>query len=266
MRADMAKVLVERPRKRCRFVRGLCGKGYNTRVRQALESDDGGPCHEPTMRRYNGRGDKYFNEHLGPLRRFLDHNVGRPWDKVYSEICRHVDRGNVVQKHILTHLFEYVVTQVELIDGEPYRPPHERSYWSRGGPLRGPNRWYVCPQSGLLKRAKAGSLKRLGRWNEPPPQPQRPIGWIDGKQCVCRARTGDWLLVRVVPWVPLNEQPGLRRVSSHDVLLNDGDPNRVWRFYGRRVYAVQVRKLGRRELERMPVTIPPELKAPNVVR
>ena len=64
---------------------------------------------------------KFFNEHLSPLRRFLDSNVGRPWDKVYSEICRHVDRGNVVQKHILTHLFDYVVVDTVLIDGEPCR-------------------------------------------------------------------------------------------------------------------------------------------------
>src|SRR5207244_2148033 len=99
------------------------------------------------MRRYSGRGDKYFNEHLGPLRRFLHSNVGRPWDKVYSEICQHVDRGNVVQKHILTHLFEYVIVDVEMIDGEPYRKARSRSAY-HSNPLRGPNQWYVCPKSG----------------------------------------------------------------------------------------------------------------------
>jgi hypothetical protein len=265
MRADMAKVLVERPRKRCRFVRGLCGKGYNTRVRKALESDDGGPRYEPSMRRYNHSPDKYFNEHLGPLRRFLDANVGRPWAKVYSEICRHVDRGNVVQKHILTHLFEYVVVDPEVIDGEVYRRPHER--WGfRERPLRGPNCWYVCPKSGLLKRAKAERRKRRRGWCEPPPQPEQLIGWVDGERCVCRFASGGWLLVRVVRWVPAAEQLGPKRVAPRDVLLKDDDLNRVWRFYGRRVYAVEVRPLRADELNALPVTLPPTLTTPNVVR
>lgn len=268
MRADMAKVLVERPRKRCRFVRGLCGKGYTTHARQALESDDGGPRHEPTMRRYNHSPDKHFNEHLGPLRRFLDSNVGRRWDAVYAEICRHVDRGNVVQKHILTHLFEYVVVSPVLLDGEVYRPQHER--WGfRGGPLRGPNCWYVCPKSGLLKRAKAEPRKvRRQRWwgLARPALPERPVGWVDGERCVCRFTGGGWLLVRVAKWVPADEQPGRTRVAPQDVLLQESDPTRVWRYYGWRVYAVQVRPLKMSELKELPVTLPPKLKSPNVVR
>ena len=269
MRADMAKVLVERPRVRCRFVRGLCGKGYTTRARKAMAADDGGPCHEPTMRRYNHSPDKYFNEHLGPLRRFLDSNVGRRWDAVYAEICRHVDRGNVVQKHILTHLFEYVVVNPQVIAGEPYRRPHEWRYSFRGGPLRGPNCWYVCPKSGLLKRAKAEprKVRRQRRWGlARPAQPERPVGWVDGERCVCRFAGGGWLLVRVAKWVPADEQPGPKRIAPQDVLLQESDPNRVWRFYGRRVYAVEVRPLRAGELEALPVTLPPKLKSPNVVR
>src|SRR5687767_836238 len=112
MREDMGKVLVERPRlgrKRAKWSK----KGYRTRERNELRTGD-------TTRREGikarGGDTKEFNEHLGPLRRFLDANVGRPWDKVYSEICQHIDRGNVVQKHVLTHLFDYVVTTVVLID------------------------------------------------------------------------------------------------------------------------------------------------------
>jgi hypothetical protein len=268
MRADMAKVLVERPRKRYRFVPGLCGKGYKTQLRKAMASEDGSPCHEPTMRRYNHSPSKYFNEHLGPLRRFLDANVGRPWAKVYSEICRHVDRGNVVQKHILTHLFEYVVVNPQVIDGEVYRRPHERRYWFGGEPLRGPNCWYVCPKSGLLKRAKAVLRKNLRRrrWGEPPPQPERPIGWVDAERCVCRFPGGGWLLVRVARWVPVDEQMGPSRVAPSDTLLRDNDPNRVWRFYGRRVFAVEFRPLRADELEALPVTLPPKLMSPNIVR
>ena len=38
----------------------------------------------------------------------------------------HVDPGNLVQKHVLTHLYEYVVTEVEEIAVEtPYGPPSD---------------------------------------------------------------------------------------------------------------------------------------------
>ena len=268
MREDMAKVLVERPRVRSRFVPGLCGKGYKTRLRKAMASDDGPPSREPIMRMYNNSPDKHFNEHLGPLRRFLNTHVGRPWANVYSEICRHVDRGNVVQKHILTHLFQYVAVQVEMIDGEPHRLPHER--WGfRGGPLRGPNQWYVCPKTGLLKRAKAEARerRRQRRWGlARSPQPEPLVGWVDGERCVCRFPGGEWLLVRVARWVPADERPDAKRAAPTDVLLREDDANRVWRYYGRRVYAVEVRRLRADELERLPVTLPPTLKAPNVVR
>lgn len=264
MRADMGKVLVERPRKRCRFVRGLCGKGYNTRVRREMASEDGSPKHEGTMRRYGGRGDKYFNEHLGPLRRFLHANVGRPWDKVYSEICRHVDRGNVVQKHILTHLFEYVTVDVEMVDGEPHARPHTR--WGyRGEPLRGRYCWYVCPKSGLLKRAPGEAKRVLRRWCDPPPYPEPPVGWVSERECVVRTPEG-WQLVTVVKWVPADEQSGRKRATPRDVLLQDDDMNRVWRYYGKKVYAVAVRTLRQAELKDLPITLPGKLKAPNVVR
>jgi hypothetical protein len=267
MRADMAKVLVERPRVGSRHLHGKSGKGYKSRVQREMASDDGGLVREGITRMYKGEL-KSFNEHLGPLRRFLDSNVGRPWDKVYADICRHVDRGNVVQKHILTHLFEYVVVSPVLRDGEVYRPPHER--WGfRGGPLRGPNCWYLCPKSGLLKRAKADprKVRRQRRWGlARPGQPERPIGWVDGERCVCRFSGGGWLLVRVVKWVPADEQPGRTRVTPQDVLLHDSDPNRVWRYYGKRVYAVEVRPLRANELESLPVTLPMAIKSPNVVR
>src|SRR5262245_48863884 len=107
MRADMGKVLVERPRVRAGFVQGRTGRRYAKSVRRGLASEDSSPAREGIKRRYHGGASrmKFFNEHLSPLRRFVDANVGRPWDKVYAEICQHVDRGNVVQKHILTHLF-----------------------------------------------------------------------------------------------------------------------------------------------------------------
>jgi len=36
----------------------------------------------------NHRGGKQFTDVLGPLYRYLLKQVGRPWDKVYSEIAQ----------------------------------------------------------------------------------------------------------------------------------------------------------------------------------
>lgn len=262
MRADMGKVLVERPRKRCRFARGMCGKGYNTRVRREMASEDGSPNHEGTMRRYNGRGDKYFNEQLGPLRKFIETNVGRPWDKVYSEICKHVDRGNVVQKHILTHLFQYVAVHVELIDGELYEKPHQHHY--RSSPLRGPNQWYVCPKSGLLKRAKPEPRRKRRKAGTP----GRLVAWVSASQFVLQNK-GGWHLVTVKP-IPEPSPWGYRQPSAFDVLFRQvvpsWDDGRRGGFYGKKVYAVEVRPLRASELKDLPVTLPTKLTAPNVVR
>src|SRR5262245_48169807 len=160
MRADMGKVLVERPRLGRWRRASRPGKGYLKRVKKCLDSGESPPACEGIKRRY-GHATKSFNEHLGPLRRFLDSNIGRPWDKVYSEISKHVDRGNVVQKPILTHLFDYVVTRTILIDGEPCRGKAGGGRY--GSPLRTSERrdqWYVCPKSGLLRKSRYVPRKR----------------------------------------------------------------------------------------------------------
>jgi hypothetical protein len=44
------------------------------------------PTHEGLRRAQSLRGDrKQMNESLGPLRRYLERQVGRPWNKVYAE-------------------------------------------------------------------------------------------------------------------------------------------------------------------------------------
>jgi hypothetical protein len=250
MRADMAKVLVERPRLGARL--GPV-KGYRKRERKQLVDEDGGPVRE-AMQRRSGR-TKCFNEHLGPLRRFLDAQVGRPWNAVYSEICAHIDRGNVVQKHILTHLFEYVITTVVLIDGVPCHG-EGRQY---GTPIRDSYRrylWYVCPQSGLLKRAHR--RRRLEAQNRrqaqvfPPPSAAIRIN----KSLRCIRFAHGWELVMVAP---LPEKPYPGDMHAMDVVLNKSvltvTAFEAERLYGSAVYAVSRRRLRKTELRQYPIPI-----------
>lgn len=245
MRADMGKVLVERPRLGRGRAANEPGKGYRKRVRKCLDAGDWPPAREGMKRPYVHNA-KSFNEHLGPLRRFLQSNVGRPWDKIYSEICRHVDRGNVVQKHILTHLFEYVVTDVILIDGKPC---HGASGWKYGAPLHETDygqQWYVCPKSGLLRQSRLAPRRRKKS------EPVRRV--VLSRTQMCLYLKGQWQLVTVRPMPVPGQPPGF------DVVLNCSTgsydfPSRAVSIYADRVYAVERRTLSRREALQYPIPI-----------
>jgi hypothetical protein len=125
MREDMARVIVERPRL----------GGGRTRKGRAIAFDDL-PAQEGMRRRYGRFGDrKMLNENLAPLRRYLDRQVGRPWDAVYSEIARHLRPDNAVQQHVRDHLADFVAVT-----------PHPRRYRFWHEPF------HVDPRDGLLKR------------------------------------------------------------------------------------------------------------------
>lgn len=148
MRPDMPKIAVERPRHghKDRYPRGHLASHYGPE----LESH---PVRESmSWRRY---GTKGFSDNLAPLYRFLQSNVGRPWDKVWSELCEHVSWDSTVQRHILGHVFGVVVLHVELRGGVPYASGRGWRYPFHA-PLRGTGRWptlYVCPKSELLRQA-----------------------------------------------------------------------------------------------------------------
>lgn len=244
MRADMGKVLVERPRPGSRDG-SRPRKGYRRLLRKELDEDT--PRTRERMTARSG-GTRWFNEHLAPLRRFINSNVGRPWNKVYAEICEHVDRGNVVQKHILTHLFDYVVTNVALIDGEPCDGNPGYRY---GHPLRESDRrrqWYVCPKSRLLRRSRYVPRERRKSI-------QVPHRVRLNKREMCLKLNGQWELVNLRPLPGVNETRGydvvLRRFVSHYW----GGESEVVQLYGTTVYAVSRRHLSRLELLAMPIPI-----------
>jgi hypothetical protein len=141
MRKDMDKVIVERPRIGSRLPSRK--KGYRKYVqRTGIENL---PSREPMLGRWHGR-ERCLNEHLGPMRRFLRSRVGRPWNKVHQELCEHVSFDNAVQKHVLTHVFDYVHRHVDVRDGQIIACDG----WRRRTALW-PGTMYVCPKTGLLK-------------------------------------------------------------------------------------------------------------------
>jgi hypothetical protein len=144
MRKDMSKVIVERPRG---------GRSWPARPgrTRALVDDDGEPIAARGAREPRGKPQrtKSLNENLGPLRRFLDSQVGRPWNKVYAEIAEHLKPSSTVQQHVRDHVEDFVAVKTRMRKGEVLTI----SRW--GGEVAladARQRLYVHPRTGLLRK------------------------------------------------------------------------------------------------------------------
>ena len=143
MREDMSKVLVEEPRRGRSFARAI--QGQRRRRWNELDPDgEGGPVHIGMQ--HDRLACKTFGEHLGPLYRYLDRQVHRPWDKVYSELCAGLDRRSVVQNHLFEHIGDHVALRTALIDGEVH--VHARFRTISLADAR--QALYVHPRTGIL--------------------------------------------------------------------------------------------------------------------
>lgn len=150
MRQDMAKVIVERPRYGSRLPSRK--KGYR-KFEQSTPVEDL-PKNEPMLGRWKGR-QRMLNEHLGPMRRFLRSNIGRPWNKVHQELCEFVSFDNAVQAHVLSHVYDYVQRHVIIRD----RQIIAVRQWRYRTEMR-PGEMYICPNTGLLRQVKKNKSRR----------------------------------------------------------------------------------------------------------
>lgn len=69
--------------------------------------------------------------------------VGRPWNDVWSEICKAVPSGNTVDDHLKGHVKDFIDSKTYVVDGVVY----VRSRWGTG---HEPDRLYVDPRDGLI--------------------------------------------------------------------------------------------------------------------
>ena len=141
MRKDMAKVVTETPRR---------GHGNSSHKwgrplgKDEYGLDDHGASRAPVARRRQyGWNAKEFSDRLGPLRRYLRKQVGRPWDKIWSEITRTLDSRSLTGQHIFDHIRWEVEQDVWFgDDGRLYRKP-------RWGVIAQVNGLYVHPVTRL---------------------------------------------------------------------------------------------------------------------
>jgi len=166
----MAQVIVERPRHGSRMPSRK--KGYR-KFTQSVPLEDQ-PRREPMLGHWRGLW-KSLNEHLGPMRRFLRSNIGRPWNKVHQALCEHVSFNNAVQAHVLSHIDQYVHRHVEVIDSSHVHLKLPR--WYYGHRLQ-QGEMYICPCTGLLKAVR--SDKRKQPPTKVPNGPTQQSLWHDG--------------------------------------------------------------------------------------
>jgi hypothetical protein len=278
MRDDMARVIVERPRI----------PAYNTREGRQRNLEDL-PSHEGMRRAAELRGDrKEFNENLKPLRRYLEQQVGRPWNKVYAEIAAHLRVDSTVQQHVRNHLRDFVAVKAR----------RGINSWRGFGSELWYQRLYVDPITGLLCRTDQlpEEKARRRRLQHRPAKPIERIALAD--DCELRRVEGIWYEVRLAPLPSPEYRPyretQKRRLKSYDPnspvieldltvrrlatpavrdvvtksLVDTGPPiddEAGWKTYRRAQsdhrYAVAKRALSHRELRRHRLSNRPEGEA-----
>lgn len=138
MRSDMHEVLIERPRGGLRL---KTSRGNKPSAREWTGSeDDYAHSYRPRQHR-----TKHFDDLLSPLKRWLRRQVGRPWNKVWSELCSGIDTRSVVGQHLLQHVRGEVAVDCAY---DPVRRRVVTKEHRRGHDLI--DGLYVDPRHGLL--------------------------------------------------------------------------------------------------------------------
>jgi len=221
MREDMAKVLVERPR------RGGGGSYRRGMLRewQRLPLDEW-PQKERMKHRW-GKCPKWLNENLAPLRRFLRSSRGRKWDDVYGEICQQINRKSTVQQHVLQHLmWEVARTTLQI-----------QKLFESARRFRGRNHFYVEPGTGILRELRCyRKRRRMARRDDRIEHAGRHFRRIDG-------------IWYEIEFAPIARGP----IPFWDVVLRMSSPSdgELWKCHGQSGYAARKWQLNKREIRRL---------------
>lgn len=247
MRADMSKVIVERPRHGGKHVRK--GRATSDELQPKCEG-----MRAPYMRNYQ---NKELNEYLSPLYRFLQSRVGQPWNAVWSEISANIRSDNAVQQHVRDHVKMWVCTATRL-DEQGEIELLDRAY---GRQLDSTStEFYVHPVNGLLclnteflswkKRYQLNKQAQEAEWHA-----NNKI-LPDGRKIA--RHEGIWYEIEERPVPPAtrgkvkgflgNEYETWIAVPAYDVLLK----RTVNKTNG--TYVVSKRQLSREELKRAGVS------------
>ncbi len=252
MRKDMSKIIVERPR----IGRGAARTQKPGRTR-ALVDDDGeslrASAREPKAR---AQKTKSLNENLSPLKRYLAAQVGRPWNKVYSELSENLKTTSTVQQHVRDHVEDFVAVKTRMRAGEVY----VSGRFGRDSKLSESHyRLYVHPRTGLLGKNegwKSWNAKHKAEAKRVKTERAKRLRVIDAEtQLHCFA--GVWWEVKLAPIPHLRRAGEDGRVRAVQARYTDVVKRAKLSSLGgeelycrRGVYATDKRQLSKAELKR----------------
>lgn len=258
MRQDLAKLMVERPRGGGRI------RIHRRKHNQKSAWVDGDAPSRGSMSRT--RGTKWQSEYFAPLIRILRSKRGVLWDEVYSEIAAQIRPTNVVQKHVLDHLFDYVITESWLEAGRPFG----MLYWGHSIRLDRPTQrrdlFYVCPRTRQLKE-----MTHKRRQSRAPSTERTPHIRIAGPRLQFRQIKGIWYafeLKTLSSNAPAQQGATdcLFKVLVGDLRNSAAGRKSLFDAYGcAYVYAASKRQLGKKEIrgiERLPKALK-SMEMPN---
>ncbi len=302
----MSKVITERPRVKGWAYSRKAKKGYRKQT-------DKIPLDEQPKResiKTLGGDTKQFTDVLGPLEGWVRKQIGRPWRLVSAELDAALPaRGGVSLTHARGHLWDFLETKVIecVIDGKRWacyaENPRWRPWWRvYGYPILGPRPIaYVCPRTGLIKRAPLKGPKPPNKYLDlgRPQRPQLPKRiWKDKLHFYAAPenKSGEpvWYEFELKP-LP---EPELIRIEVKDHKSPDGkhthEKNRVkrveytptffdeysqqptdarWQYdwerkrvYRGRYYCHKRRQLSSKEITKLGLRHKPESQKPNLWR
>ena len=182
---------------------------------------------------------KAFTDLLGPLKRWLHSQVGRPWNDVYSEACAVIKPDSVIRAHIKTHLLEFVQRHTFMHEGSVC----VLDTW-RGGGIRpvtakqfGRSAFYVHPETGQLQEIKPVSShdRRKARHEKR----HRTFRWLDARFALKQIK-GIWFACQFRAVPPDGPFKAYETVGRGGLLRPEG----VF------LHCIAKRQLSRRELRR----------------
>lgn len=266
MRDDLSKQLCEHERRRSwdsysnyRNLRVFEDANYLMREdEEPFNGTVGGSSIRESMKqRYNWHYQgKEFSENLSPLYGILQKNVGKFWDKVYSEICAVADRRSVVGNHIFQHLFDYIQTHTFIEGGKIYYSEDRQYRINRGeDPGRVPIErsscdFYVHPISGCIAR------NQITRWTNYKAESKRRNDAIAAEQLKTKRVINNEIELRKISntWFEfkfkLLSKDDLRTAIDVDEAVRIGQVERTQRYgYGRKL--ISRRTLSHKELKQL---------------
>jgi hypothetical protein len=149
------------------------------------------------------RVGKMFRDKLGPAHRWLVAQIGRPWSKVYSELCARFDTRTVAGRHVVhDHMLEWV-----------RRFDEPRTYHSRYD--------LVIDAHGILRKPP-GSGRSWWKLRA------EVTAWAAGRHCANTFR--GWWWFRPEPITDDDRCPNRYRCDRQDHVEIDGHAYHGWKL------------------------------------